>query len=214
MHIEFNLFNKELINNKIENIEKYWREGLDLKHDKFFGVAGSTFRAYKGHKYPPSKTYKEWVNTFFEDNKLKKELSKCSDRNTFLLIHKKITDDLDFFFKTNNPNSQKNGGLSISKKFKLVDLFIKYLCLSKRNRNEFKRLYYFCNIPIDKWSLLALKKHVKGIVLSNKPSMGDIKDEESYFIVQELIFGATQTINIPNLYFDIYAWEMKDELIE
>ena len=71
-----------------------------------------------------------------------------------------------------------------------------------------KGLYNYANIPLDKKSLTAIGKLFYGIVVSNNPSMGLIQDVDTYNFLQSQIFQLTSSMNVPNLVFDYYAWDM------
>ncbi len=61
------------------------------------------------------------------------------------------------------------------------------------------------NIPLDRYTLEALKRCIPAVVLHRNPSMGAITSEEGYVGVQTMIRHITETARVPNLYFELWA---------
>ncbi len=196
-----------LINNKEKAIHYFSNLENSLTNSNF-GIAGNTFRSFRSFEYPPSIVYKEWIN---KNNIFKiylPLLNRINSYESFLEIHKSISNNLDMFW-----TEKQKKKLSVSQKYKIIDLLLKFLAKVKYQRfnNINKNIVKFAHIPLDKYSLIAIKKFFFGIVISSKPSMGDIKDEETYFFIQNQIRNLTKLVKIPNLYFDYYAWDLKVE---
>ena len=51
-----------------------------------------------------------------------------------------------------------------------------------------------------------MKEYFYGIIISPKPSMGDIDSIETYNFLQDQIWNFMKKVKLPNLYFDFYAW--------
>jgi hypothetical protein len=167
---------------------------------KDFGITGSTFRAYRSCSTSPSLVYKNWVNN--NGYAIIGDFSS-NHRSGFTELHQRLTQSLEKSWSESG-----NRDLTVSEKYKLVDLFCKAVAFSIDhpclNSREF--LYKHANIPLDKFSLLLVKKLYFGIVISKNPSMGDIDSLETYLFLQDMIYKTTEALNIPNLVFDILAW--------
>lgn len=169
---------------------------------KNLGIDRNTFRAFTNLGKPPSEVYRDWVNT--KGHRLVKK-EKLTSRKDFLLLHGKLVKSFE--------NHCKKLGcreLSISEKNKVVDLFTKALAFRTGHPCEEQRekLYKYANIPLDKFSLTAIGELFYGIVVSKKPSMGDIQYVDTYDFVQSQIFQLTSSLGVSNLVFDFYAWDM------
>ncbi|MCF8297467.1 MAG: hypothetical protein K9J13_08005 [Saprospiraceae bacterium] len=187
-----------------DKAKEYFGVKEKLKRDKSnLSIAGNTFRAYRDYKIPPSKVFKNWII----QNKIIESFSSSSltikSYNDFLQHHNWLSIDLEKYWHT---IQSKN--LTISQKFKIIDLLIK--TLSKLSFNKSLEINYklcqYGHIPLDKFALLAVKENFSGIVISKNPSMGDIEDNNTYYFIQNQIRILTEKANVPNLYFDYYAW--------
>lgn len=167
-----------------------------------FGITGSTFRAFRNCKVSPSSIYRSWVKSEGYDI-TKSNGIDC--RENFINLHRTLEKSLNAFW-------EKSGArpLSLSERNKVIDLFTKAVSFYAGHPCEHQRLslYKYANIPLDKFSLLAVQKLFYGIVICDNPSMGHIRDEETYNFIQSQIFKLTSETKISNLVFDHYSWNM------
>lgn len=172
------------------------------KMAKDLGIGGSTFRSFRNFDKSPSEIYRNWVNA--KGYKLVKQKTLAS-RKDFLLLHEELVNSFE--------NHCKELGCRepfISETNKVVDLFTKALAFGTGHPCEQQRegLYKYANIPLDKYSLTAIRELFYGIVVSKNPSMGDVQHVDTYDFLQSQIFELTSSIGVPNLVFDFYAWNM------
>lgn len=179
---------------------KFYAERKSIANN--WGIDGSTFRAFRGLSTSPSKLYKAWV----DQHGLRKinELTRPYTRKSFEDFHCNLVRSLEQYWKR-----KSNRQLTIAEKFKVVDLFIK--AISRSNSitqpvNEF--FVQYGHIPLDKYSLNAVKELFYGIVVCNEPRMGNIEDKETYTFIQSQIYLLTSKSKVPNLYFEFYAREV------
>ena len=180
---------------------KFYAERRSISNN--WGIDGSTFRAFRGIRPRPSKLYKAWV----DKHGLRKinKLTRPYTRKSFEDLHCKLVRSLELYCKR-----KANRPLTIAEKFKLVDLFIKAISRSNSITQQISEfLVQYGHIPLDKYSLNAIKELFYGIVVCNEPRMGNIEDKETYTFIQSQIYLLTSKSKVPNLYFDFYAWEMK-----
>ena len=167
-----------------------------------FGITGSTFRAYRNCEESPSKIYRQWVTTKgFEIV----SSHRVTTRQEFASLHKLLVASFERQWGRSGCRP-----LSLAEKHKVVDLFTKAIAFSSNHPCEDHRvgLYNFANVPLDKFSLAAIGKLFYGIVVSDNPSMGNIRDLDTYDFLQSQIFHLTSDSGLPNLVFDYYAWNM------
>ena len=202
---------REIAIDRIKSIsvkaQQYYGELRNLREsDQGFGLGSNTLRAYRGFKQKPSEVYRNWAKKMVHDDEFIKRISAIQTYNDFLDIHDAIRDDLNSCWK------QKQGiGLEIPYLNKMIDLFFKYLSkVSADGTDKFSvNIVYYGHTPLDKFSLMAIKDLFYGIVLSKKPSMGDVGDMQTYSFLQDQIRVLMNDANLPCLYFDYYAWNAK-----
>ena len=189
-----------LLQGRIDSDKKFLK-GIPLASN--LGIGGNTFRAFRNAGARPSEIYRGWAQS--DGFKIVQE-RKVRAREQFLDLHRALSDSFSDYWKEHATRS-----LYIHEKYKVVDLFIKALSYSTGHPSEEKRenLYWHANIPLDQFSLLAIKRMFLGVVLSKNPRMGDIEDEETYQFIQDSIYRFTKSWNIPNLVFDHLAWNME-----
>lgn len=187
--------------------KKYFntKERLDFEKTNW-GIAGNTFRAYVKYKKQPSLIYREWAKETVTEANFLKKLNCINKYDEFLKVHKYLQGSLDRFWKREQGKS-----LTFSQRNKIIDLFIKFL--SKSEIEEFHSLNQilleFGHIPLDKFTLLAVKDCFYGIVLAPNPSMGDIRETDTYDFIQNQIRELMIDAKLPNLFFDYYAWNLQ-----
>lgn len=181
------------------------KELLDLEKTKW-GISGNTFRSYVNFNIPPSLLYREWAKKTVSEEYFLKSLADIKNYQDFLKVHEYTQKSLDRFWK-----QKQNKSLTLAQRNKIIDLFIKFL--SRAEIQEFsdlnKTLLQFGHIPLDKFSLLAVKDCFYGIVLSPNPRMGDIDNMDTYYFIQNQIRDLMIETRLPNLFFDFYAWNLQ-----
>ena len=181
------------------------KEKLDIEKTNW-GIAGNTFRSYANFNIQPSLVYRKWAKKTVSGTNFLKRLNDVKNRQDFLKAHKNIQKSLDRFWK-----QEQGKSLTIAQRNKIIDLFIKFL--SKTETEGYpdlnKTLLQFGHIPLDKFSLLAVKDCFYGIVLSSNPSMGDIVEMPTYDFIQNQIRELMTEVKLPNLFFDFYAWNLQ-----
>jgi hypothetical protein len=164
-----------------------------------YSVTSTTFRSFRENKkYTPSSVFQFWAHNYLAKPDLKKELLKRID---FSKIRQEAYRDLTETWK-------KDGG---SVKFyqynKLIDLFFKHLTLWNEIDEETRNwIYENSYVPLDKWTLLELKKHTKEFDIPNNVSMNFIT-KVNYPKIQNEIKKLCK--EIPVMTFDLYAWDKK-----
>jgi hypothetical protein len=168
------------------------------------GIGGNTFRAFQRAGLQPSKLFQTWVAD--SATAILKEKQRDACRQGFLDLHAKLSDSWRSYW-----NEHAKREIKTSEKYKVVDLYIK--ALAKHTDHDFENLrpffYQFGNVPLDRFSLLLIREEFLGVILSKNPSMGDVADDETYHYLQDELFRHTSSAKVPNLAFDIYAWDLK-----
>jgi len=179
------------------------RKRLDFENENTnWGIAGDTFRSYVNFNNRPSLIYRKWAKKTVSGKDFLKRLNDIKNYQDFLKVHKSIQKSLDRFWK------QKQGkSLTLAQRNKIIDLFIKFLSTAEIEGfiGLNNTLLQFGHIPLDKFSLLAVKDCFYGMVLCPSPRMGNIDEIETYYFIQNQIRELMIKAKLPNLFFDFYA---------
>jgi hypothetical protein len=102
-----------------------------------------------------------------------------------------------------------NPDLSIAHRYKMVDLFVKYLRVRGAEYPELARhCYTFGHIPLDRKSLAVISAAFSGILVGagDTFSMGDIVSEQMYRTCQRLARAICEEAGGTPLLQDVFAW--------
>ncbi len=174
--------------------------------DKNYGVDQSTFRAYRKFRFKPSDAYREWAHEVSSDNIFFNDAVNIASYDDFKLLHSNTREWLASAWK-----KKQGRELDVPYINKLIDLYFKYIAITdiREDSNIATNIASYGHVPLDKYSLLAIKYLFYGIVLSKNPSMGDVTEMETYYFLQDQIRSLMNAADLPNLYFDYYAWNAK-----
>jgi hypothetical protein len=178
------------------------QEDLSSMTDNF-GVGGNTFRAYVGYELPPSSIYRSWAKK--QTNRIRKKLpiNETSSEESFIIWHEKLYRSLCRYWL-----KKQGKPLSLAHSYKLVDLYIKWL-----SRYEFQEKMFVINInkyancAIDSQVLIKIDICYSSCLPIHKPSMGHVKNKNTYDYCQQLISSFCDDAMATKLEFDYWAWK-------
>ncbi|OGW03367.1 MAG: hypothetical protein A2W77_02800 [Nitrospinae bacterium RIFCSPLOWO2_12_39_16] len=170
-------------------------------NDSIYGIAGNTFRAFRGFK-KPSRTYRSWARSITE-NAIKNQDGFDSQ------------DDLDkwhielYSTLKNHWKKEQDNEPSFAHTYKMVDLYLKWLCSNEKCPEKLANSiikYGYC--ALDSQILKKLNEALSYAlpIRIRNPSMGDITNENTYEYCQSLIKDFAENFNGYRLLFDYYAW--------
>jgi hypothetical protein len=170
--------------------------------DTAMGVGGNTFRAYREWPVPPSRVYRAWAVSVSQTLNSSKLAETLKTRESFLTWHETLGNSLDaHWFK------QQGGSLSFAHRYKLIDLFVKWL--SSHNFGVpalTEALVLHANCALDSQTLSMLNECLSLALPISKPSMGDIHSRYTYDFCQDLIGEFASHHGGTRLLFDYFAW--------
>lgn len=170
---------------------------------KAYGVGGNTFRAYSGLTGKPSHHFREWAESQIE-NLAAIEAEKISTQEKFDKWHQALADSLQKLWRKRECGKD----LSVSHKYKLVDLFVKWLAEHKLpNEDVVKHLINFGHCALDRQTLEKINQHLGGAIPMSNPSMGLIATEATYEFCQNIIKEYCLAAGGTSLLFDFFAWK-------
>jgi len=167
-----------------------------------YGVAGNTFRAYRGWPERPSAVYRLWAEGVCGELDVELLTRQLETNEGFDVWHRSLASSLQ------NAWQQKQGGeLSFAHQHKLVDLFVKWLSshnLSSPRLSE--SLVTRANCALDSQTLSKLNECLSMALPIVSPSMGDIHSKRTYEFCQKLIERFSIHFGGSRLLFDYFAW--------
>jgi hypothetical protein len=100
-----------------------------------------------------------------------------------------------------------NPELNIAHRYKMVDLFVRYLRVKADTHPELARCCYeFGHIPLDRKSLAVISEAFSGIGMARDFSMGGIVSEAIYQTAQRLARAICVEAGGTPLLLDVFAW--------
>jgi len=167
-----------------------------------YGVAGNTFRAYKGWSKPPSEVYRLWAKPICAQLDPPSLARQLGSQKGFDVWHKSLADSLQqHWVKT------QGGALSFAHQHKLVDLFVKWLSTHNFDCKPLSASFIsHANCALDSQTLKKLNECLSMALPLSNPSMGDIHSQHTYAFCQNLIDHFATHHNGTRLLFDYFAW--------
>jgi len=179
------------------------REPFELRSANY-GVGANTFRALGVYGEAPSKVYQAWAKAVCDRLDPVELAKQISSRAGFERWHASLAVTLERRWRKAYPGRP----LSVAHKYKLVDLFIKWLSRYDHGCTEFTNaLVDHANCPLDSQALAKLNACLKHALPISSPRMGDIKTEQTYQFCQALVEGFAVSNGASKLLFDYYAWK-------
>jgi hypothetical protein len=194
-----------------------------------FGVEQSTLRTIPtgldGPKHGPLCVYNEWAGQQLTKlSKTRERWVLLQQRDEFERWHAELTQSLcDHWRRRTHEVAEHrsreegkqvdpvNAELSLAHRYKLVDLFVRWLRMKDGHAPE---LAAAClangHIPLDRKSLHVLSETFGGIGLRGPFSMGDVHTEVAYQFYQALARGVCEEAGGTPLLFDVFSWNHPD----
>lgn len=169
---------------------------------RLYGIAGNTFRAYRGYNQRPSEVYRNWASLKTADI-LNGDFPSMEDQRSFDEWHRELFESI-----YNHWLTEQGKKMSFAHTSKLLDLYLKWLITNQKCPDKVATAilnYGYC--ALDSQILFCLNQCLSGALPIRNSTMGDILNRNTYVFCQHLIkdfaerFGGTRTL------FDFYAWE-------
>jgi len=173
------------------------------KRSDTFGVAGETFRAYRGWYNPPSILYREWASSVCDDLTTESLTPRLQSRHSFVEWHDSLAKSLQKYWY-----QYERRRLSFAHLYKLIDLYVKWL--SRHNFGSTGITSGFiahANCALDRQTLTKLNACLSFALPMPAPSMGQILGATTYQFTQEAISEFASHCGGTPLLFDYFAWK-------
>lgn len=171
-----------------------------------FGVAGNTFRAYRGWQREPSKVYRKWAEGICNTLDAPSLAVRVASAEGFRGWHASLAELLQVHW-----TDQQGGVLSFAHQHKLIDLFVKWLSAHDFGCQQLSQsLVSHANCALDSQTLQKLNECLSMALPISNPSMGDIHSRQTYSFCQNLIERFATQYGGTRLLFDYFAWRRGD----
>jgi hypothetical protein len=163
-------------------------------------VGANTWRGIRGQ---PSRIFRPWALEAWP--RFSPEFQRVQVQNDYDKWLTCLADDLAGEW-SRFPGSE----LRYGQRMKLVNLLIKALWASPHTTmQDAERITWFLHVPLDTFILSELKKNFRSVLpvkLPGQLSMGSIKDESMYKLIQATIRGIMSQRQEPPIAFDYQHW--------
>lgn len=206
---------------------RWWNKNDNAKSR--FGLEKSTARAYSTggttKENGPVAVFNEWaefqVDALQRDSDWRRTLATPQG---FARAHAGFASSLADYWKARVADIHEDGEsgkrssdkgnvrrvtreLSVGQKYKLVDLFVRYLWLARSDRSlDAQSNLPYGHAPLDRKSLHVLSATFGGILMAPEFRMGMVVTEEQYRYCQSLIRLVCAEAGGTPLLFDVFAW--------
>ncbi len=166
------------------------------------GIAGSTFRAYQGWKYPPSQTFRGWAQQAIDTLDPHELANEIASTRGFSTWHSSLLRSLGHHWQ------RREGRLPpLAHQLKLVDLFVKWLSGYNVGGHRFvAALEKHARCALDSQTLRRMNECYSQALPLGEPSMGSVISQQTYDLCQELIARFSRMFGGTPLLFDYFAW--------
>jgi hypothetical protein len=164
-------------------------------------VAGNTFRAFAHLPKQPSKIFREWAISEFTSQH--ERVLSIRTRTEYGRWLESSCERLNEFWKSNMGASMNYGP-----RRKLPNLLMKQFVLWREiNEDQRFSLLHFLHVPLDKYSLVALRRCYPHLRIRSSSTMSFVDGREKYENIQQAIQSICTRANLPAIYFDILTWD-------
>ena len=192
------------------------KQVLLLSEKCSYGVGSNTYRAFKGPKEPspskkyeklktpPSKAYSAWANKVCKSLDAKALAKQIATVQGFEAWHGSLAESLQKHWK----KVQAGESLSLAHKYKLIDLFVKWLSNHNFDCPELTKAFEeHAHCALDSQTLEKINACISYALPIKNPSMGDITTQAAYDFCQQLIAGFARSQGGSSLLFDYHSWK-------
>jgi len=169
---------------RLEDLKKKLRSLPFERDSSSYGIAGNTFRAYRGYKLRPSVIYRHWAALKTKDL-VSNSGPSIESQSEFDAWHRDLFESISNYWLT-----EQGQGMSFAHTSKLLDLYVKWLVTNQECPERLAKAilrYGYC--ALDSQILFRLNQCLSGALPIKNPTMGDILNKNTYLFCQDLIKG-------------------------
>jgi hypothetical protein len=201
----------EAFRRKLRSSRKRLRAHFDLEDNIAALVRGSvennTFRGLRrGRHLGPAAAFRQWAYAKVSRSEFFRELLLCRTQAAYDRWLSGLSRDL-----RRSWHAEVGKPMPFGASRKLPNLFMKALARwSGFDYRARKRLILFLHVPLDSYSLVAVRNCVAfhGLRIPRSASMGYVKDEPMYRSLQHCFRQVTRPTGCPPIYADVLAWNL------
>ena len=193
-------------------------EWFDSRHETIedsvnASVGGNTFRSFHNMPFKPSLVFRQWaINTFKKEDTIN-SLLQISSQPEYDAWLKRLSLGLNASWKR---KMGRDNPFSYGPRMKLPNLLLKQQLLWKGIKsNQRKRLIGFLHVPLDRYTLVAIRncldknnRSYKVCRIPKNPTMGFVKNEDIYTEIQNAMRAIAKKAGVPPIFLDVLAWDL------
>lgn len=196
----------ERLSREKARIAKYFeRPGMSLEKLVTVSVGGNTFRAFQNMPKRPSEVFRNWAL---------RELTGKHTTGALFSVRSQIAYDKwhqDFCSSFRDEwQGQMKDRLPFGPSRKLPDLLLKALVRwSGMNDDQRSRVTTFLHASLDSLSLVGMRNCIEDPEIPADATMKFVAGPTMYGQIQEAIRAITKKAEVPAVYYDVRAWDIR-----
>lgn len=168
-------------------------------------VSASTFRAFRNlPRGKPSTIFRDWAIAHLERSmSFFRGVSTADEYSQF--VHSSTLSLCEYW------RSNTGAELGYGRGAKLLNLVLKkVVCLDDLSPMQRKTLISLLHVPLDSYTIVGLRRIAPELRIPCAATMGYITSQQQYAVFQKRITSITANANVPAIYYEILAWNMKE----
>lgn len=196
-----------------DQLAAWFETRMDLDYLIKSGVGSNTFRVFHHMPVSPSLVFRSWASMRLQNGGFTNEISNIASQEEYDTWIKDFRQDLGAYWEQQMGPEHR---MRYAPSTKLSDVLMKYVILWREFPDHQRtRLIEFLHVPLDSYSLLALRNCVPqsehqtviGMIPRNA-KMGFVDSEAKYNALQLLARKLAEEAGVPAIYLDVLAWDM------
>ena len=179
-------------------------------------VGRSTFRGLRTKKRGPAAVFREWAYERLGEPNTIEELRAIKSHKEYDQWLQNLSNDFRSHWKVNAELQ-----IAFGPGRKLPDLLMKKVVWwDGFGAAERKRLIGFLHVPLDSFSLIAVRRCVaetevcQNVEVPKNAAMGWVESERVYNALQQAMRELANRAGVPPIYIDVLAWNVAHKAVE
>jgi hypothetical protein len=168
-------------------------------------IGSNTYRAFRNLPVRPSATFREWAEARIL-NGMPPLGSGTAQREYAAYVHASTLALCRYWQRATGAEMGYGRGA------KLLNLVLKKLaCLASLTEQQRRALIALQHIPLDSYTLVGLRAVAPELSIPRSATMKYIETPKQYTVFQERIAAIARKAQVPPIYYDILAWNMRHD---
>lgn len=171
-----------------------------------YGAIGkNTFRAFSGMPQPPSRIIREWEFFYFSRPTTLDTILGIQSQKEYDAWHARFCRSFARYWQ-----SAMGEPIGFGPSTKLPNLIMKLFVLwNGLGKAERKRLIKYLHVPLDRYSLVAIRNCLPEANIPSNATMGFITDKDGYWCIQNELRRIARKARVAPIHYDVLAWNYR-----